>query len=146
MRDPVDGMRRGKKAGGAQIDSFDQIVAEMVVEPGPPSGAQRIPRLQHGAQPRATAAAYQTEMAAAPVRHQFENDARLAVALDAEHDAFVDPFHGGYVCTLAVIPGRGRAADPESIVTDCGYGFRVRRCAAPRNDDSDGSYSRGNSR
>ena len=76
-------------------------------------------------------------MAAVLARHQFEDDARLAVALDAEHDAFIDPLHGGYVCTLAVIPGRGRAADPESIVTDCGYGFRVRRCAAPRNDDSD---------
>jgi hypothetical protein len=33
-------------------------------------------------------------MAPMSMRHQFENDAGLAVALDAEHDAFVDPFHG----------------------------------------------------
>src|SRR6266516_942081 len=34
-----------------------------------------------------------------------------------------------------VIPGRAEGANPESIVTAWGYGFRVRRSAAPRNDD-----------
>jgi hypothetical protein len=28
------------------------------------------------------------------VCHQFENDGGLAVALDAEHNGFIDPFHG----------------------------------------------------
>ena len=42
-------------------------------------------------------ARHQAEMAAVRLRHQFKNDARLAMALDAEHDAFVDPFHGIYL-------------------------------------------------
>ena len=35
---------------------------------------------------------------------------------------------------LRVIPGRGAAANPESITHCCGYGFRVRAFRAPRND------------
>src|ERR1700691_4227456 len=72
----------------------------MVVEPGAPSRAQRIAGLQHAAQPPAGAAAHQPEMAAARLSHQFENDAGLAVAPHAEHDAFVGPLHGGYLCTI----------------------------------------------
>jgi hypothetical protein len=34
-----------------------------------------------------------------------------------------------------VIPGRAEGADPESITPVCEYGFRVRRYAAPRNDE-----------
>jgi hypothetical protein len=34
----------------------------------------------------------------------------------------------------AVIPGRAEGAGPESITPVCEYGFRARRCAAPRND------------
>src|SRR6185437_11328447 len=34
-----------------------------------------------------------------------------------------------------VIPGRRGAPDPESRGVTCGSGFRVRRCAAPRNDE-----------
>ena len=93
-----------EKSGGAQVRPLDRVVAEMVVEPRPPGGAQRISRLQHPAQPRAGAAANEPEMAAALMRHQFENDAGLAVALDAEHDAFVGPLHGRYVASF-----RGRA-------------------------------------
>ena len=72
-------------------------MAEMLVEPRPPGRAQRIARLQHAAQPRAGAAAHQAEMPAALLRHQFENDAGLAMAFDAEHDAFIGPLHRVYV-------------------------------------------------
>jgi hypothetical protein len=33
-----------------------------------------------------------------------------------------------------VIPGRPEGPDPESITRAAEYGFRARRCAAPRND------------
>src|SRR4029077_5353315 len=97
MGHAMDRMGRGEKAGSAQVDALDGIIAEMLVEPRPPGGAQRIARLQHAAQPGADAAAHQAEMPAARLRHQFENDARLAMALDAEHDAFIDPLHGSYL-------------------------------------------------
>jgi len=42
--------------------------------------------------------------------------------------------NGGRHDTFLVIPGRRKAASPESIFTDGGYGFRVPRCARPRND------------
>src|SRR5580704_3148952 len=98
MGDAVHGVRRREIAGGAQVEALDHIIAEMLVEPRPPGRAQRIARLQYAAQPCAVAAAaHQPEMAAALQRHQFENDARLAMALDAEHDAFVGPLHGSYL-------------------------------------------------
>ena len=94
MSDAVHGVRRREIAGRAQVEALDHIVAEMLVEPRPPRRAQRIAWLQYAAQPRAVAAAaHQAEMAAALQRHQFENDARLAMALDAEHNAFVGPLH-----------------------------------------------------
>src|SRR5271170_1884870 len=114
---------------------------EMLIEPRPPGRPNGVAGLQHPAQPRAGTAAHQAEMPAVLVRHQFKNDARFAMAFDAEHNAFVDPLHG-----TAVIPGRREAASPESIITnlsgltqcnipsDGGYGFRVPRCARPRND------------
>ncbi len=90
----MHGMRSGEKPGRAQIDALDRVVAEMVIEPRPPGRAQRVPGLQNPAQPRSGAAADKPKMAAALLRHQFENDAGLAVALGAEHDAFIGPLHG----------------------------------------------------
>ena len=113
----------------------------MVVEPRPPGRAQRIAGLQHPAQPRAGAAAHQAEMAAALLRHQFENDARLAVALDAEHDAFIGPLHGQMYVRWPSFRDAATGADPESIVTDRGYGFPVLALPAP----NDTVYSLGNS-
>ena len=87
-------MRRGKNAAGAQIRSFDRVVAEMLVEPRPPGGGDpSCPAAASARRREPAAAAHQAEMAAVLARHQFENGARLAVALDAEHDAFVGPFH-----------------------------------------------------
>ena len=94
MGDAMHGMRGGEETGGTQIDALDRVIAEMVVEPRPPGRAQRIAGLQHPAQPRTGTAAHQAEMAAVLERHQFENDARLAVAPHAEHDAFIGPLHG----------------------------------------------------
>jgi hypothetical protein len=42
--------------------------------------------------------------------HQFKDDARFAVALDAEYDAFVDPFHGAYLYILRMRAAPRRAA------------------------------------
>src|SRR5258708_39576803 len=120
MGHPVHRVRRREIACGTKIEALDGIVAEMLVEPRPPCRAQRIARLQHAAQPRADAAAHQAEMAAALVRHQFENDARLAMPLDAEHDAVVGPLHGSYLArpralciTPSGIPGPFRDNAPD---------------------------------
>jgi hypothetical protein len=72
----------------------------LLVEPGAPSCAQGVARLQHPAQTRARTAAHQAKMPAVLARHQFENDARLAMALDAEHNAFIGPLHGLYLVCL----------------------------------------------
>ncbi len=52
----------------------------------------------------------------------------------------VDVNFSDWDCTLEatnsfVIPGRPEGPGPESMTTGRGYGFPVRRCAAPRNDD-----------
>ncbi len=39
------------------------------------------------------------------------------------------------IAALFVIPGRAEGASPESITRGDEYGFRVRRFAAPRNDE-----------
>ena len=121
MRDAVDGMRRGEKTCRAQIDSFDRIVAEMIVEPRPPSGAQRIPRLQPARRreplPPRTRPRWRPRSRVINSRMTL----RLAVALDAEHDAFIDPLHGD-VCTTA-----------HSGASPTGHGPKwPARCQAPR--------------
>ena len=40
------------------------------------------------------------------------------------------------ICCFLVIPGRPEGPGPESITTVSEYGFRARRFAAPRNDES----------
>src|SRR6266702_4866609 len=86
-------MGRGHEAGHAQRRSLHEVKPEMLIKPRPPGRAHRIAGLQNAAQARAGSAAHQPKVAAMRMRHQFENDAALAVALGAEHDAFVDPFH-----------------------------------------------------
>src|SRR5581483_3023914 len=105
----------------AQIETFDRIIAEMLVEPRPPGRAQQIAGLQHAAQPRAGAAAHQTEVPAALQRHQLENDAGLAVPFDAEHDAVVGPLHGRYVARLpeGFQSHRGATASPAADTSRC---------------------------
>src|SRR6516165_10679669 len=110
MGDAVHRMRGGEKACGTQMDALHCVVAEVVVEPRPPSGAQRVPRLQDPAQAGTCAATHQPEMAPALLRHQFENDAGFAIAFDAEHDAFIDPLHGGYVYTTRCHSGASPTA------------------------------------
>src|SRR5207249_9474157 len=55
--------------------------------------ADAIARLQHGTQSRVRATAHQAQMAPVCARHQLEDYITLAVALAAEHDAFVGPLH-----------------------------------------------------
>jgi len=40
-----------------------------------------------------------------------------------------------HLSSTFVIPGRPEGPSPESITTSPEYGFRARRCAAPRNDE-----------
>src|SRR5579863_9804043 len=96
-------MRGREKTGRAQISALHRIIAEMVIKPRPPGRVQRIARLEHRAQPPPGAAAHQPKMPAALLRHQFKNDARLAIAPHAKHDAFVSPLHGAYVACPAQI-------------------------------------------
>src|SRR5665647_1137506 len=93
MRDAVDGVRRRKEIRRALAHRLDRVIAEMLVEPGPPAGADGIAGLQNRLHARAVAAAYQTEMAAMLARHQLEDGARLPVPLDADYDAFIGPLH-----------------------------------------------------
>src|SRR6476646_472266 len=94
MRHAIDRVRGAEEAAGAQPQPFNRVSAEMLVEPRPPGGADRVAGLQHGFQARAEAAAHQPEMAAMRARHQLEDGARLPVPLDAEHNAFIGPLHG----------------------------------------------------
>jgi len=86
-------MGRGHEAGHAQRRSFHEVMPEMLIKPRPPGRLHRIARLQNAAQARAGSAAHQPKVPAMRMRHQFQNNAGLTVAPDAEHDAFVDPFH-----------------------------------------------------
>src|SRR5262249_34317808 len=90
----MEGMRRHHEACCAQRRPLDQIEPEMFIQPRPPGYAHRIAGLENAAQPRARSAAHEPQMPAMRMRHQFENDATLAVALHPEHDTVVDPFHG----------------------------------------------------
>ena len=94
VRDAVDRMGSAKKLAARRFDRLDGEIAEMLVEPRAPSGAHAYcPAAGSAACASASAAAHQAEMAAVLARHHFEDDAGLAVALDAEHDAFVGPLH-----------------------------------------------------
>ncbi len=97
MGDAVNRVRGVQVSRRAQVQRLHSIIAEMVVEPRPPGRAQRVARLQHGAQPPAGAAANEAQVPAALGRHQFKNDAGFAVAPHAEHNAFVGPLHGLYL-------------------------------------------------
>src|SRR5665647_594093 len=93
MRNAVDGVRRREEIRRALAHRFDRVIAEVLVEPGPPAGADRIAGLQNRLHARAVAAAHQTEMAAMLARHQLDDGARLPVPLDADYDAFIGPLH-----------------------------------------------------
>src|SRR5215470_11559745 len=112
MGDAMHGVGGGEKACGTQVDTLHGVVAEVIVKPRPPSGAQRVPRLQDPAQTGTCAAAHQPEMAPALLRQQFEDDAGFAMALDAEHDAFIDPLHGTYVYTTRCHSRALRSKEP----------------------------------
>ena len=109
MGDPMQRMRLIQKTGSAQIGRLDEVKPEMLVEPRPPGCAHRISSLQDPAQSRSRTAAHQPEMAPMGSGHQFKDDAGFAVALDAEYDAFVDPFHDAYLYILRMRAPRGAA-------------------------------------
>lgn len=65
----------------------------MLVKPGTPDDLHGITRLQHRLHGARAAGTHQAEMAAAITRHHLGNDARLAVALDAQNDRLILPLH-----------------------------------------------------
>ena len=93
QRDAIERMRQGQERRRRQIKPFHHEVAEMLVEPRAPGGAQAIAGLQDRTQPGARPAPHQTEMTPALARHQLENGARLPVPPHAQHDAFIGPLH-----------------------------------------------------
>src|SRR5215469_11555768 len=101
MGHPMQRICLVQKTRGAQIGRFDEVKTEMLVEPRAPGRAHRVAGLQDAAQTRPRSAAHQPKMAPMRPRHQFENDTAFAVALDAEYDAFVHPFHAGYLYIYA---------------------------------------------
>src|SRR5262245_28451979 len=113
MGDTVEGMRRHHEACCAQRRPLDQIEPEMFIQPRPPGRAHRIAGLKNAAQPRARSAAHEPQMPAMRMRHQFENDATLAVALHPEHDPVVNPFHGSVY--IAFDAAAARLADLSQL-------------------------------
>ena len=93
MGHSINRVRSREQARGRQIEPFHHVMAEMLVEPRAPGGTDPIARLQHRPQPRAASAPHQAEVTPVLARHQLDDDIRLPVALDAEHDAFICPLH-----------------------------------------------------
>ena len=82
----------------------------MLVEPRAPRRLHDVAGLQNRLESLRAPAMDEAEMAAVLAGHQLEDDARLAVLADAEHDAFIGPLHDG----LNVLGGRGRAPSNRS--------------------------------
>ncbi len=83
MVEAVQSVRRRQERGGTQVDRFDDVIAEMLIEPGTPGCAHPVAGLQHRLEPRAGTAAHETEMAPVPERHQFDDGIGLAMAPSA---------------------------------------------------------------
>src|ERR1700722_10780346 len=58
-------------------------------------------------------------------RHQFENDARFAMPLDAEHDAIIGPLHGMYLIRLSSSAKADHQVGADDAVTTACPGFAV---------------------
>ena len=102
--EPVERVRAREKAGGPQLDRFDDIVAEMLVEPRAPGRAHPVAGLQHRLEPAPGAAAHETEMPPVLARHQLGDRIGLAMAPRAEHDCDVAPLHRCSVSALLRFP------------------------------------------
>ena len=73
MGHAIDRVRGCEQVRRAQPGTFDDIRAEMLVEPRPPHRAHAVSRLQQGPHPRAGAAAHQAQMTAMPTRQEFDD-------------------------------------------------------------------------
>src|ERR1700680_2767527 len=93
MMDAIERVRGREIRRRPQIESFDRVIAEMLVEPRPPRDAHQIARLQHRLVAGTEAAAHKTEMAPVLARHQLDDGARLAMAAGAEHAPRIGPVH-----------------------------------------------------
>src|SRR6516162_7476532 len=94
MVEPVERVRRREERGGTQVGPLDDVIAEVLIEPGTPGCAHPVARLQDGLEPRAGAAADETEMAPVFARHQLGDGIGLAMTPRAEHNPDIGPLHG----------------------------------------------------
>ena len=79
---------------GPRKQRLQDIGAHMLVQPCAPIGRDEIAGLQDRLHATRTPAAHEAEMPAPPTGHQLCDDARLAMATNAENDRFLVPFHG----------------------------------------------------
>src|ERR1700738_267758 len=76
-----------------QLDPFDGIKPEMLVQPGLPYSADAVACLQNGAQPPASSSPNEPQMAAMLARHKFHDRTGFPVTLASKYDCFVTPSH-----------------------------------------------------
>ena len=105
----------GDEPTGPQRERFHRIGAEMFVEARAPDEAETVAGLQGALQARRSAAAHQPEMASMLARHRLDDRRTLAMAPNADDDAFVAPFH--------------RAAPSQVLIRWRGGGTLERRSA-----------------
>ena len=67
--------------------------AEALVEARPPRQADPVAGLEHRLHPARAPAMHEPEVAAVGPGHEFEDDAGLALAAQAEHQGLVGPLH-----------------------------------------------------
>ena len=94
MIEAVERVRCRHERRGTQIDRFDDVIAEVLVEPGAPSRAHPVAGLQNRLEPRAGTAAHESEMAPMPAGHQLDDGVGLAMTPRAEHNRDIAPLHG----------------------------------------------------
>src|SRR5579864_5115162 len=117
MGHAVDRVLRSEQVRRAHLRAFDQVIAEMLVEPRPPYRRHAVARLKQRAHPLARPAAYKAEMPAVTARQKFDDGGGFAMPPYAQYDAFVGPFHGASLQDSA----EGRSANR------CHSGAQARR-------------------
>src|SRR5579872_3370422 len=109
MRDAIDRMRGDKQIRRAQSRAFDQVIAEVLVEPRAPHRGNAVAGLQQRPHPFSRAATYQAEVTAMAARQELDDGGRLAMPPDPKHDALVSPFHAASLADS----GEGRSQPPQ---------------------------------
>src|SRR5579872_7470896 len=94
MSHAVNGVLEREQVRRTQLRAFDQVIAEMLVEPRPPSRRNAVAWLEQRTHALARPTAYKAEMTAVATRQQFDDGGGFAVPPYSQYDPFVGPFHG----------------------------------------------------